>query len=96
MIKIDFEFDSEYGVFRDAIYLPEDHALTDAEIEAMKQQRFDNWVDAVTNPPQVEEVAVPIEGGPITIGEETYEKLNGVPPSGAKLIEINGVWYYRV
>lgn len=54
MIKIDFEFDSTYGVFRDALHLPDDHGLSDAEIEAMKQQRFDNWL-AVVNPPPVEE-----------------------------------------
>lgn len=54
MIKIDFEFDSPYGVFRDALHLPDDHGLSDAEIEAMKQQRYDNWW-AFVNPPTVEE-----------------------------------------
>ena len=43
MISIDFEFESEYGVYRDAIVLPDDHTHTDAEIDAMKQQRFENW-----------------------------------------------------
>lgn len=54
MIKIDFEFDSPYGVFRDAIHLPDDHGLTDDQIQAMKQQRFDNWL-AIVNAPPVEE-----------------------------------------
>ena len=53
MIKIDFEFDSTYGVFRDALHLPDDHGLSEAEIDAMKQQRFDNWI-AIVNPPPVE------------------------------------------
>jgi hypothetical protein len=53
MVKIDFEFDSPYGVFRDAIHLPDDHGLTDDQIQAMKQQRFDNWL-AIVNPPPVE------------------------------------------
>lgn len=53
MIKIDFEFDSPHGVFRDALHLPDDHTMTDAEIQAMKQQRFDNWL-AIVNPPPVE------------------------------------------
>ena len=43
MISIDFEFESEYGVYRDAIVLPDDHKLKDAEIEAMKTERFENW-----------------------------------------------------
>lgn len=53
MIKIDFEFDSTYGIFRDALHLPEDHGLTDAEIDAMKQERFNNWL-AVVNAPSAE------------------------------------------
>jgi hypothetical protein len=53
MVKIDFEFDSQYGVFRDALHLPEDHGLSDAEIQALKQQRFDNWL-AIVNAPSVE------------------------------------------
>jgi len=56
MIKIDFKFDSPCGVFSDAIHLPEDHTLTDAEIEAMKQQRFDNWW-AIVNAPPAEETS---------------------------------------
>jgi hypothetical protein len=51
MVKIDFEFDSQYGVFRDALHLPEDHGLSDDEIQALKQQRFDNWIAIVTAPP---------------------------------------------
>lgn len=54
MIKIDFEFDSPYGVFRDALHLPDDHKMTDDQIQAMKQQRFDNWL-AIVNAPPVEE-----------------------------------------
>jgi hypothetical protein len=53
VVKIDFEFDSPYGVFRDALHLPEDHGMSDVEIAAMKQQRFDNWF-AIFNSPQVE------------------------------------------
>ena len=53
MVKIDFEFQSPYGVFRDAIHLPDDHGFSDAEIAAMKQQRYDNWM-AIVNPPTVE------------------------------------------
>ena len=62
MLKIDFEFDSQYGVFRDALHLPENHGMTDAEIQAMKQQRFDNWIAIVTAPPaEVVEETPPTE-----------------------------------
>jgi len=53
MVKIDFEFDSQYGVFRDALHLSDGHGMTDDQIQAMKQQRFDNWL-AIVNPPPVE------------------------------------------
>lgn len=49
--KIDFEYTTKYGVFRDALHLPEDQVFTDADIDAMKQQRLDNWIYHVENPP---------------------------------------------
>lgn len=51
MIKIDFEFETAHGKFADALHLPDDHGLTDAQIDAMKQQRLDNWIAVVTAPP---------------------------------------------
>jgi hypothetical protein len=90
MIKIDFEFQTPHGKFADALHLPEDHTFTEAEIQAMKEQRRDNWIAVVTAPP-VEQPETTKE-----IGGEVYQKLEGVPPSGAKLIEIDGVWYYKV
>jgi hypothetical protein len=50
-MKIDFEFDTPHGVFRDALHLADDHTFTDEEIQAMKQQRVDNWIAVVTAPP---------------------------------------------
>ena len=50
-MKIDFEFDTPHGKFRDALHLPDNHGLSDAEIEAMKVQRRDNWIAVVTAPP---------------------------------------------
>lgn len=50
-MKIDFEFDTPHGVFRDALHLADDHTFSDAEIQAMKQQRVDNWIAVVTAPP---------------------------------------------
>jgi hypothetical protein len=59
MIKIDFEFNSPHGVFRDALHLPDDHTFTDDEIQAMKQQRYDNWW-AIVNPPPEDVVDVEV------------------------------------
>ena len=64
MIKIDFEFDTPHGMFRDALHLPDDHTFTDAEIQAMKQQRVDNWIAVVTAPP-VEEVIEEVIDTPV-------------------------------
>jgi hypothetical protein len=46
-----FEFDTPYGLFRDALHLADDHNLSNAEIEAMKQERVDNWIAFISNPP---------------------------------------------
>jgi hypothetical protein len=51
-IKIIFEFETPYGVFRDALHLPEDHGLSQEQITAMQQERLDNWLFAVENPPE--------------------------------------------
>ena len=97
MIKIDFEFDTQFGVFRDALHLPEDHGMTDDQIQAMKQQRLDNWIAIVTAPsPEPEPEPAPAVVDTIEIAGETYQKLEGTPPSGAKLIEVAGVWYIKV
>lgn len=48
MITINFEFDD---IYKDALILPDDHGLSDAEIEAMKQQRYDNWQTIINTPP---------------------------------------------
>lgn len=51
-MKIDFEQQTRHGIFRDAITLPDDHAFTSDQIDAMKQQRVDNWLAYMDNPPQ--------------------------------------------
>ena len=51
-MKIDFEFTTPYGVFRDALYLNDDHQLTEAEIDALKQERLDTWLHVIENPPE--------------------------------------------
>lgn len=43
-MQIRFSFETKYGTFSDALNLPDDHTFTEAEIEAMKLQRRDNWV----------------------------------------------------
>lgn len=88
-MKIDFEFNTSHGLFRDALHLPEDRQFTEQEIEQLKQQRRDNWIAVVTAPP-APEVSTTIE-----IAGETYAKLEGVPPTGAKLVEVSGTWYYK-
>lgn len=53
-MKIDFEFTTPYGVFRDALHLADDHIYTDEQIAAMKQERLDNWLFTIENPPEAE------------------------------------------
>lgn len=38
-------------MFRDALYLPDDHTYTDVEIDAFKQERINAWVLLITSVP---------------------------------------------
>lgn len=68
-MKIDFEFTTAYGVFRDALYLDDNHTLSEAEIAALKQERLDNWLYVIENPPEPEPETVELDG-------VIYEKVN--------------------
>lgn len=52
MQTIIFEFDTKYGVFRDALNLSDEEAasLTPEQIDAMKQSRLNNWIAIIENP----------------------------------------------
>ena len=61
MIKIDFTFDTKHGSFSDALHLDDNHSFTEQEIEAMKQERVDNWIAVIETPSSEEIVETPIE-----------------------------------
>lgn len=46
MVTIDFSI----GNYHDALILADDHGLSDQEIEAMKQSRYDAWYAIISNP----------------------------------------------
>lgn len=50
MVKIDFQKTDGVYTLQDALHLEDDHAFSEADIEAMKQQRFDNWMAVITTP----------------------------------------------
>jgi hypothetical protein len=50
-MKIYFRVETPHGLYADTLHLPDDHGLTDAQIEAMQQERVDNWIAVVTAPP---------------------------------------------
>ena len=54
-MKIDFEKTNGQYTLRDAILLPDDHNLTEAQIENIKQQRFDNWLSIITSSTDTQE-----------------------------------------
>ena len=48
MIKIEFEMSRDGMTFRDAIVLPVGHDFTDAQLEELKQKRFNDWYEIVS------------------------------------------------
>ena len=73
-MKINFSFDTQYGTFNDALHLPDDHTLTEEQIESIKQERLNNWITIIETPSEEvppadsEEVPseVPPEEAPLT------------------------------
>lgn len=61
-MQIIFEFTTKYGVFRDALYLDDEHTLSDSEVNALKQERLDNWIKIIESPPTPEPEIVEIDG----------------------------------
>ena len=65
MAKIDFQVETKYGVFGDAVFVPDDASMSIDEIEAEKQRRVANWIAHIETPaveePAVEEPVVPEE-----------------------------------
>jgi hypothetical protein len=51
-MKIEFEITEGGNTYRDALYLADDHSFTEAEIEAMKRERFNNWLDFINTVPE--------------------------------------------
>lgn len=54
-----FSIDRDGQTLQDALVMPlEDYQkLSESDIEAQKEERFTNWVEAINNPVQVEEPA---------------------------------------
>jgi len=47
MVNIDFEFDTQYGKYSDTLILGDDNTFTPEQIDAMKQQRLNNWLSII-------------------------------------------------
>lgn len=71
IIKIDFEFGTEPHIFCDAIHLPADHTLSDAEIETIKKTRYRDWV-LTTRPMTVDPEIAP------ELDTSDYVEVDGV------------------
>ena len=49
-MKIDFQFETQYGKFCDALHFEDGAIPSDEDIEDMKQQRLNNWIAVITAP----------------------------------------------
>jgi hypothetical protein len=79
-MQIRFSYETKYGMFSDALNLPDDHQFTEEELTAMKEQRRDNWIayidsTQIENTPQ-EQVTEPVSE---TTVEETPQDTEPTP-----------------
>ena len=56
MVIIDFEITRDGMSYKDAIVLPEDHGISDDQILAMQQERFEVWYANVIASQNKEEI----------------------------------------
>jgi hypothetical protein len=68
-MQIVFEVETAHGKFCDALYFEDDAVPDEATIEAMKQERVDNWIAVITAPP------APPEPDYVEIDGVQYEKI---------------------
>jgi hypothetical protein len=57
-MQIVFEFETAHGKFCDALYFEDDAVPDEATIEALKQERVDNWIAVITAPPAPDYVEI--------------------------------------
>lgn len=50
-MQIDFEFETEYGTFKDSLYFADNKIPSESELTSLKQQRLDRWLQLVTYKP---------------------------------------------
>lgn len=62
-IKIDFEKGEGIFVYRDCLNLTQEQfdSLTEQDIEDMKEQRYQNWLYFINNPPVPDTIEEPIQ-----------------------------------
>ena len=56
---IEFEMTDGVHTLKDAIVLPNGVTMSADKIQAMKQKRFDDWIEIINTPP-VEELTDPV------------------------------------
>lgn len=60
-MKINFELDTAYGKYRDALHLPDNHSFTQEQLAEMQTERVNAWIYSIENPyvpePEIVEIA---------------------------------------
>lgn len=80
-MKIHFQFETSYGKYNDAIYLPVNHAYTQEQIDDMQTERVNRWIYIIENPPIPEQEVVEFQG-------IKYEKIVFDGQSFLKQVEV--------
>lgn len=80
-MKVVFCAQTPYGLFSDALNLPDDQSFTEEQIQAMQQQRIDQWITFI----ETSATEVPVEQPTDQPLDLTVETTTEQPTDSAEL-----------
>lgn len=71
-MKIDFEYETQYGIFKDSLYFADGVIPAEEQLNLLKQERLNRWIQLVSYKPafQLDESGSPVldeAGNPIIL-----------------------------
>lgn len=72
-IQYRYQVNTQYGVFSDALYFPEDNPWTQEQIDAEIQQRVANFIYSIENPVEPTPEEIPVEDQMTALEQQMWD-----------------------